>query len=713
MLRVNTILIAFLVLCGNVGGIHGQGQTAAGQQPDQKLTVSVAEVAVDVVVRDKQGRPVKGLTAADFEVSEEGVLQQITSSRMVTVEPQPASSGTATGASASAGAMGTREAPRVTAVAFVFDRLTPEVRVRARDAALSYIGENLKLDSLAAVYVTGLSLEVLQPLTRDAQLVKAAIERAGGEASATYKSDAATIRGLRDQLSVVISTPTPAQAAPENPQGRTLLESQLRLLESFEALQQEQMGLATINGLHAAIDSMQGIPGRKAVIFFSEGMALPQSVEPILRSVIGSASSSHVSVYAIDAAGLRIESAQAAVSKDIQSRSTARMAQIAANAESTTGPMTKELERNETVLRSDPRAGLGALANQTGGFLIADTNDLNAGIKKIDEDIRTYYMLTYSPKDQTVDGRFRRIEVKVKRSGLSVQSRRGYYAVNGAFSSPVMEFETPALAIAASGRRPDDLKVRSSAISFPESARPGFVTLLAEFPMQGIVLQGDENTKKFSGDFSVVVLVKSESRQVVTKVSHRYSPTGPLTDLEAARKGDVLFYRELDLDPGRYQVQTVVYDALGKKAGARENQLEVPAFGEKDVRVSNIVLIKRAERLNAAEQTGFSPFRVGQMLVYPNMGEPVQKTTYKQLPFLLTVYVPKGTSTPSLVIELAQKGTLLGQLPAELPAADDAGRIQYSGALPLQSFPPGEYELRMTVKSGTASVTRAARFTVE
>ena len=711
-MRLGIIMLLVLFLVSGSGlGARAQS-TAAPQQADQKLTVGIAEVAVDVVVRDKQGRPVKDLTADDFEVYDEGAIQRITSSRLVTVEPR-ATSATPGSGETRVNPMGTAEAPRVTAVAFVFDRMSPENRVRARDAALSYIGANMKLDTFAAVYVTDLSLDVLQPLTRDAQMVKTAIERIGTEGMFLREPYQKKIRETRDQLTDVLKAQT-TNAPPADPTRRTELESQLRVLESFDALQQEQMGHATMNGLQAAIDSLQIIPGRKAVMFFSEGLMLPPSVEPLMRSMIGNASSAHVSLYAIDVGGLRTESAQADIAKDIKSRGDARMAQLQTAAENPGGPMTKELERNETVLRSDPRAGLGVLSNRTGGFLIADTNDLTAGVKKIDEDLRTYYILTYAPKDQTADGRFRRIEVKVKRSGLSLQSRQGYYAVNGVFNSPVMEYETPALAISANERHPDDLKVRSAAMNFPELKRNGLVTVIAEAPMDSITFRTDEKKKTFSADFSVVVLVKTESRQVMTKLSRHYMPSGPLSELEAARKGDVLFYREADLDPGRYRVQTIVYDALGKKAGVSDGTIDVPSIGEQDLRVSDVVLIKRAERLSAEEQKESKPFYVGQMLVYPNLGEPVRKATYKQLPFFLTIYVPKGTSgATGLVIELAQGGTALGQLPVQLPAADDAGRIQYSGALPLQNIPPGQYVLKMIVRNGSATVTRSASFTVE
>jgi VWFA-related protein len=707
---------AILLVCALLSAGSLPALASRQQQPDQKLSIGIAEVTVDVVIRDKQGRPVKGLTASDFEVYEEGVLQQITSSRSVTVEPQAAAAMTTTTSGGPTSRItnptGSMDAPRVTAVAFIFDRMSPDSRARARDAALSYVGENMKLDCLAGVYVTDISLEVLQPLTRDAQLVRTAIERAGARLTTQHSTSAGEIRSLRDDVTVRAQLNNP-QTRPEDPFGGPAAESQLRLLESFEALQAEQLGMGTINALTAAIDSLQGIAGRKAVIFFSDGLEIPPVVEPLLRTIIGTSSRSHVSVYAVDAAGLRTQSAQAEVSKEIQSRSNARMQQLG-NAQDPSGPMTKGLERNETILRSDPRSGLSQLSSQTGGFVISDTNDLKGGMKRVDEDLRTYYLLTYAPKEQVVDGRFRRIEVKVKRGGLSVQNRRGYYAIKASYASPVMEFETPALGIAESGRRPQDVKLGSSVVSFPEPSHAGLVAALAEVPMSFVKFQGDEQTKKFGTDFSIVMLFKSESNEVVKKLSHRYSLDGPLANLEATRKESVLFYRQVDLDPGRYRIQTVVYDALGKRAGAREDMLDVPVPADKDARLSSIVLIRRAERLKPAELKEFNPFHYGDLLIYPNMGEPVLKATYKQLPFFFSVYLPKGgTAAPNLAVELWQSGRALAQIPAQLPPADQSGRIQYAGALPLESIPAGSYELRVILKSGSGNVTRSAHFTIE
>ncbi|HKQ03995.1 MAG TPA: VWA domain-containing protein [Blastocatellia bacterium] len=716
--NIKTLLVVGL-LTANLLYAGPRVQTGSEQQKDQKVVVSGVEVPVDVIVRDKAGRPVKGLTAADFEVYENGVLQPITSVRLVTRELAEAETAakTATPSKPVSGSPASNDVlAGMTTTALIFDRLTPEGRPRARDAALNYVNENMKSGSRMGVYITGLALQVLQPPTQDAQLVKAAVERTGEVSGAIYQTNIQESRQVRDQLSGFVQGYNPAARPEGDPfylSKKDMLTLQLQLSEGFEALQREQQGHATINGLTAVVNSLRAIPGRKAVIFFSEGIALPSNVEPFMRALISTANAANVSIYTIDAAGLRVESAQTETKKEIESRSNLRMTELATSADHT-GPMTKELERNEDILRLDPRSGLGLLADQTGGFLINNTNDFKGRMGRIDEELRTYYMLSYAPKDQAANGQFRRIEVKVKRSGVTVQARKGYYAINSVFDSPVLEYETPALAIAASGRGPKDLPVRSSAMSFPETTRTGLVTAVAEVPMQALAIRTDEKTKTFATDFSVVMTFKSAANDTVTKMSHHYALTGPMANLAALQKQDIQFYREGELAPGRYQVQTVVYDALAKKAGVLEGTFEVPAASDTDLRLSDIVFIKRTERLNAEEQKTFNPFHVGELLAYPNLGEVVSKAKSKQLSFFFTAYVPKGSSAPpKLMLELSQQGQTLAQLPAELPAADATGRIQFAGGLPLESIPPGTYDLKAIVTSGGKSVARSARLVIE
>jgi hypothetical protein len=353
------------------------------------------------------------------------------------------------------------------------------------------------------------------------------------------------------------------------------------------------------------------------------------------------------------------------------------------------------------------------LADQTGGFLISNTNDLVTGLRRIDEDMRVHYLLTYTPKNQEYDGRFRQLSVKLARPNLDVQTRKGYYAVDNSIASPVLSYEAPALAALSAARSTQPFALRLGALSFPETTQMGLAPVLVEAPASAFTFNADKEKKTYGTDFSILVLVRDEAKQVVEKLSQHYQLSGSLDQLAAARKGEILFYREADLAPGRYSVEAVGYDAPTGKASVSTTTLEVPAGDAGKLRLSSLMLLKRADRLTAAEQKQDHPLHFGEVLVYPNLGEPVHKAA-KQLAFFLTAWPAQGVADkPKLSLDVLQNGRRLAQIPAELPAADAQGRIKYASALPLDNFPPGSYELQATVSDGKTSVMRSTRFTVE
>ena len=735
------IFLALAFSCGVSISVFTQTRNNSGQQEDTRIVVDSAEVLLDTIVRDKKGRVVRDLTASDFEVYEDGVRQELSAARFITRETAvprnsagnqprlPASSLTKTADDSVAG---------VSALALVFDRLRPESRNNARQAAIVYANRNLTAKDFVGVFAIDQSLKTVQPFTNDTQLVRQAVDRAGSMNSSTYnlgvELDRVASRGTTTEVAFggqagidregpVI---TSAAAAP-GPGGEAGVIAAIvstmtrRSLEIFERLEREQQGHATSNSLLAVIESLRPIPGRKAVIFFSDGLAIPPAVETHFRAVINSANRANVSVYAVDAAGLRAESSTAETRRQINALSAKLSDRANSSGEDTSGqPLTRDLERNEDILRFNPHSGLGQLADETGGFLLRDTNNLSDGLRRIDEDMGAYYLLSYTPKDGNYDGRFRRVEVKSKRSGLGVQSRKGYYAITGSFASPVLAYEAPALAIAAGGRRPTDLVVRAAALSFPEANRPGLVPVVVEVPARFVTFSGDESKKQYSTDFSIVVLIRDEKGQVVRKLSNRYMLGGALDKLAAARQGDVLFYREAELDPGQYTIETIVHDALGNKAGVSTNRLEVPERGDVQTRLSSVVIIKRAERIGAAEQKTNSPFHFGDALLYPNLGEPLSKQSAKQIAFFCVVHLPKsagvssgGTTAPQVLVEVRQHNRTIGSTSSPLPPPDANGRVQYASVLPLEKFQPGMYELKITVKGADDSVSRSTQFTVE
>lgn len=706
--------------------------TPPQDQQDERVVVTSNEVILDAVIKDKKGRPVTDLADSDFEIYEDGVRQQIKSMRLVKRE---------TGASAAAQAepgVTTTQTRRptvapdnsvagVTATALVFDRLTPEARALARDAALSYVGELPRSESFIGVFSIDLALRVVQPYTTDARLVLQAVNNSGSKSSSSYNSTTAQVESLSTQQQTLGNTAAAAEAAAgaggpgasaagaaagSARADQLFAQMAQRSLEVFEMLQRDQQGYATTNGLLAVVNSMQRLPGRKAIVFFSEGLSIPPAVQSHFRAVINSANRANVSVYAVDAAGLRVIS-----TSDVARREISRLANqgIARAGEEPTGrPLTMDLERNEDLLRADPQSGLGQLANETGGLLIADTNNLKQRLRQVDEDLNTYYVLTYVPQNQDYDGRFRQISLKLKRSGLDVQSRKGYFAISSSFASPVLAYEAPALSALDSKTPANAFPVYAGALSFPQPERPGLAPLLVEAQMRDMTFASDSVKKVYSTDFSVVVLIKNNQRQVVRKLSNQYALSGPLDRLEAARRGTVLFYREVDLEPGSYTIEAVVYDALKSRASVRTTSIEVPTVDESKLRMSSLALIDRVEQLKAADKNPNNPFQFGDVLIYPNLGAPLSKSVAKRLGFFFTAQAAKGdTSAPKMLLEISSANRSLAQIKSDLPAPDASGRIQHASAIPLDSFQPGTYELKITITGAQGSASRSAQFTVQ
>ena len=111
-------------------------------------------------------------------------------------------------------------------------------------------------------------------------------------------------------------------------------------------------------------------------------------------------------------------------------------------------------------------------------------------------------------------------------------------------------------------------------------------------------------------------------------------------------------------------------------------------------------MIKRSEKVAENERPAGNPLLVKDVVLYPNLGEPVSKAA-KEVGFYFAVYPAANGPVPAATIELMQNGKLVAQLPMPLAAADPSGRIQQVGRLPLEQLPPATYELRAIVQQGT------------
>jgi hypothetical protein len=368
--------------------------------------------------------------------------------------------------------------------------------------------------------------------------------------------------------------------------------------------------------------------------------------------------------------------------------------------------MTAEFERASEMVRNDPHVVLGALTDETGGIMIRNTNDLSAGFRRIDQDMRNYYMLSYVPKNDKFDGRFRTISVSVKRPGVDVAARKGYYAVRSAGPLPVMPFEARALALLDSTPVPNAFPIRAAALKFPEQARLGLTPVLVSVPASAVSFTTTEDRASYRAEFTVLVRIRTQTDEVVDKMSQNYVLTGPIDKLDGAKQGHVLFYRERELAAGLYKMEAIVHDSLADKASVRFATIERPALDPKALRASNLVIVASAERVAERDRPAGSPFLIGDLLLYPNLGEPLRKSTTSEIAFFVTIYPVKGAK-PQANVELMQNGTSLARLPLPLGDPDGSGRIQHVSRLPASALSPGTYDLRVVVTQGQQQVSQS------
>ncbi len=383
------------------------GPPSSSTQTSPRFEMRTEAVVVDVSVTDRKGRPVTTLSQSDFEVFEDDTPQTVLTFERHAADPgaavaNAASAAGLTGGSHAPGRHTGPLGPSLTALAF--DRLSPEGRELAYRAAKRFV-ENKQADELAGVFIVDQTLRTFAPYTTDARLLMEAVTRAANTATSQLKAeDSITRRALVPADTPMVSgAEEVGRAGPDahrpgidpalrmaqsNSALAVFAEMLIRMERSYTDMLYEMQGHASLDSLLALVDSLSAVPGRKAVIYFCEGLTVPASLEAKYRAIIHTANRSNVTVYTVDAAGLRVHSDQAATAQLVQEYGAMGVGDVQRR-----GKYLDALEDNARTLTRDPAVSLGILATQTGGLLINNTNDLETGIGQIDHDRRNYYLL--------------------------------------------------------------------------------------------------------------------------------------------------------------------------------------------------------------------------------------------------------------------------------------------------------------------------------
>jgi VWFA-related protein len=721
--------IAALTLALALEGLVA-AQTPAPQQPRaESYSAGATAVLVDVVVRNKQGKPLHGLTSDDFEVFEDGVRQKIGSFSVV---ERAGGIGIRVGRRVSASPAAPEAAPASPAappaapvdrptVAIVFDALKPDALELAQRAATAYLPMSGDTDAYVGVFAADPGLRVLQPYTDDVAAARRAVHNLTAAGTTQQQMEAERRQALNQRLNALDSLGIGRDTAVFSPDPganmttaaaiveQLMTELELSMLRSSESLDRDQRGFATANALLAVIQSLSVLPGRKTLVYLSEGLPASPAMQARLASIISTANRGNVSVYTIDAAGLRAQSTLSETRREMDEAGQERLRQTSVSRDPAQ-PMTRMVERAEDLLRLDPQGGLARLAEDTGGFLIRDTNDLSSAFRRIDEDNRFHYLLTYSPSNPEFDGKFRTIQVKVHRDGAQVFSRKGYIAIRRP-PSGFLSYEAAALAALNHGKPPNDFPIGATGYVFPDPKGRAAVPVVVHVKTGNLRFTVDEDKGTYTGEAVIVARIRNAAGQTVHTLSQQYLLTGAAKDVATAQDGEILFYRQPDLAPGVYTLEAVVQDVVAQRASARLSTLTVPASSATHVPASTLVVVQRTERIGSAERRSNLPFYYGDMLLYPNPGDPFRVGRDAELMFYFSFYRQNGV-VPDATLEILNSGQTLASVPIELPQPASQGRVQHVGKLPIDKFPAGTYELRLRLRSGTTEETRNAFFTI-
>jgi VWFA-related protein len=706
MNRVGLLAIAMLGLAA-----------APAAQPQDRPTFGAATsaVVVDVVVRDRQGRPITDLAIKDFQLLEDGVAQEIGALSMVAPEVAGVTDEKRrvynTGISKEAAAATVERTqsegdapPGHTIVAILFENLSPENRPDAIRAASTYLDTPERPGDLVGVFSAGLALNTVTTFTNDRTALRKALDAAAIQGTAREVDTRLGIAGAEVRGA--------AGSGGIDPRVNALADVESAINEGFRDLSSAQRGHGALDGLNAVVSGLARLPGRKTIIYFSEGLALRagKATDGLVHRfnvLVDRANAANVAVYPIDAMGLRVHSQQMMHGAEIQNASKTML----------NGPdgggMSLVLDPNNILEAGNTSHVFGRLAKETGGFVIESTNDLAAGFRRVDADRRFHYLLTYTPRRTDFGGEYRRIEVKVKRRDAVVRARSGYRADRALATIPTQRYEAVAAAALAATPRPADIPIEARALRMPSADDAGRVAVLARVPARGITFQGDPILGRYRTDAVVLVRILDESGAVVRKASQPYRLDGPLADRDRAAQGDLLFFRQPTLPPGRYTLEYAVVDAFGNRAGTGSAPLDIVEPAPSLLMASDLVVAQRAEAVTAGEVEANHALLVGgEVLLYPNVGEPLRADQPQTITLYAVVRPAAGRPdiTASLAIVRDRQSVVTAPVTMSAPGAD--GFIKQLVRLPLPALAAGEYTVRLELTDGQNRTSRYARLTL-
>lgn len=662
-MRIQALVAVALVTIA-AAGLPGQAPQTAPQgtgQPPVTFKVEVNYVELDAVVSDAQEKFVGDLTKEDFQVIEEGTPQSIIAFSRVDLPIERADPPLFKRTVVEPDVRSNREAFNGRVFLMVLDDLQTDPRygLRVQAAARQFIRRYVGANDMVAVVTTGGNASASQEFTSSQARLIAAVNKFMGQ--------------------------KPMRGTPDMERG-------FRARNTYVTLRNLADYFAAVRGR------------RKAILWFGQGVDYDignpfaardaNIVRQAMQDVIETATRANVSFYGIDARGLGAGLDESIEISGVPDETNDSMA------------IQNEVRRGQDSLRS--------ISTETGGFALVNQNDLNESFERIIQENSSYYVLGYYASNDKRDGKFRNVQVRVTRPGLTVRARKGYTAPKGPRPSTAagnrLEAQMPAeIRDALASPIPSrGLGVSMFAAPFVGTAPKTSVALVVEIDPDKLIFVEQEGT--FNADIEIHVLAIDGAG----KVRGGGRDVAPLR-LHAATHALVVenglrVTRRLELPPGRYQIHVGVRETNGGAIGTIRQDLDLPDFSKGQLHMSGIALTSAsANRMLTANP------------------DPGLKDVLPSPPTALRDF-PR-TDTLALFAEVYDNQTVPHRVAINTTVVADAGKVMftsgderasqelqgqkggygYTGRIPLADLPPGRYVLRIEARTLLSNGGTAAR----
>ena len=668
------LALAFAILMFGLSAQAQNGHTFAARTGAGPTAGPADNRALELSAHDKAGNPVLDLKPSEVQIVEGGKQVPLNSLRLVT-EP--------------------RVPPVVT---LVFDEVVPGVAKTDHDLAEELLTAASGHGLLFMVLRVEGRLHLVQTPTDDVDAVRKAVA-------------ATTIQDRSEAIKVTEAAERQMEEDAKNATGsRQIMAKILKamLLDSQHTVQTDGRTLPPLAALLAASRGQQVLPGRKFIVFFSQGLQYPKNSPETLRDITQAANRAHVSIYAVDSEIGDSDAASGMLAASAMGTEGA-MGNMTTGLTDAAGTATVGAEFAGRMIAGEggsiPHSLLEICLITGGGHVYALAGDSRTRARGIAADLTSYYLASWASPGSDA-GRGRGVRVQSLRKGVVIESRfparvGDELKASGAEARLIEALAAPQLAA--------DLPLNAAVLRFGNTPDNDVNSVVVQVPFDRLPTAPDAAGGP-PGTVSVLAQLKDKSGAVVRRFSADIPRQSPIANGQPAAREMVGFRRQFSAPPGEYVLESAAMDGSGGKIGAARTSVVIPPAAT-GLTLGDVVLVGS---IDPAASEGLDPLRCKDGTVVPNLSGHVVKAATPKLSMFFSLHTdPSSTEVPSLSAEISRDGVEIGSVPLKLNADLKGKTTPYIFTLGTASLHPGQYRTAVILSQGGQKVSQSVSFALE